>query len=207
MKKKNLFDRLFPTEHDFYDMLTRQAKINAAGVNALGLWMTGSDTDAGTRILKAADDADALRMDMERKLTESFSTPFDRVDIYSISVGMDKVIELSGSTYAAMQEFSVPPNETLKSMAAQLQDGTALFAQSIENLKKHPGDAGQNIAAMRKTHVTINQLYRNGMAALFASGDPMHALKYREAYRDLKDASERLDDAVDILHRIVVRLT
>ena len=35
----------------------------------------------------------------------------------------------------------------------------------------------------------------------------MYALKQREVYHHIKDASTNLDDAVDLLHRIIVRLT
>jgi hypothetical protein len=34
----------------------------------------------------------------------------------------------------------------------------------------------------------------------------MQALKQREVYHHIKDASSNLDESVDVLHRIIVRL-
>jgi len=53
----------------------------------------------------------------------------------------------------------------------------------------------------------IEQSYREAMSAVFKSNNPMEALRQREVYHHIKDASTYLDSAVDILHKIVVRLT
>jgi hypothetical protein len=45
------------------------------------------------------------------------------------------------------------------------------------------------------------------MAGVFLRDDAMDALRKREIYHHIKDASSYLDNCVDILHRIIVRLT
>ncbi len=207
MEKKRFIDRLFPVKYDFYDMLTNQAQMNTFCVEALFEWLTSQADTHSQAILQSIKDADAIRMDMEKKLVESFSTPFDRGDIYTISVGMDKIIEYAKSTLLSMQEFEVSANETIIAMVGRLKEGTELFSQSIKSLKHNPDQAGQSISKMRGTHIAIEQLYRDGMAKVFKSNDPMLAIKQKEVYHHLKDASENLENAVDILHRIVVRLT
>ena len=207
MEKKSVLDRLFPTKYDFYDMLDKQARANAAGINALCSWLSSASAADGESLLQYVKDADDIRIDMEKNLIEAFSTPFDRGDIYSISVGMDKIIEYAKSTLLSMNAYGIPSNDVIVGMVGKLQEGVCIFSESMESLKSLPAKAGQNIAPMRETHVAVEQLYREGMAAVFKSGDPMYALKQREVYHHIKDASSSLDDAVDILHRIVVRLT
>lgn len=207
MKKKNIIDRLFPVKYDFYEMLDNQARITASGIDALYNWLgNGSETESKA-LIQYAKDADEIRINMERKLIEAFTTPFDRVDIYSISVGMDKIIEYAKSTLLSMQEYDVKSNDIISKMVGKLKEGADLFSGSIKELKNNPSASGQNIAKMRDTHVMIEQFYRDGMAVVFKSNDPMYAIKQREVYHHVKDASENLEDAVDILHRIVVRLT
>jgi len=53
----------------------------------------------------------------------------------------------------------------------------------------------------------VEQLYRDGMARVFKGCDPIDALRHREVYHHIKDASSNLEDAVNILHKIVIRLT
>jgi len=207
MANPKFFDRLFPVKYNFYEMLSNQSRMNLSGIEALCRWVTAaSETDA-EKLLEDVKNADAIRMDMEKNLIQAFSTPFDRGDIYSISVGMDKVIEYAQSTLLSMKAYDVKANPIIISMLENLRKGTSIFAESIEFLQKNPMKAQLNISGIRETHNKIEQLYREGMEAVFLNNDPIAALKKREVYHHIKDASSNLDEAVDILHRIVVRLT
>lgn len=207
MKKTNRLGLLFPPRHDFYQMLYRQADLNARCVGAFYDWLHSTAKEDSEKAVSYVSEADSVRMDMEEKLIQSFSTPFDRTDIYSISVGMDKVVKYMRATLVSIQEYEISPDENIIGMIDEIRQGTGLFAQAVGLLKNDPNQSGQRIAALRQSHTQINTLYRKGMAALFAGKDAMHALRYREIYNLLGNASEKLEDAVDILHRIVVRLT
>jgi hypothetical protein len=58
---------------------------------------------------------------------------------------------------------------------------------------------------MRNTHASVEQLYRDGMAALFNCGDPIYALKLRES-TTYQGRLLHLDYSVDTLHSIIVGL-
>lgn len=207
MAEQKFIDRLFPVKYNFYEMLGNQARMNLSGVTALCKWIAGGSENEAESLLKDVISADTIRMDLEKNLIQAFSTPFDRGDIYSISVGMDKVIEYAKSTLLSMKAYDVRANHTIIGMLENLKTGTSIFAESIAYLEKNPSKAELNISGIRVTHNQIEQLYREGMEAVFKSNDPITALKQREVYHHIKDASSNLDEAVDILHRIVVRLT
>lgn len=207
MDKRNIISKLFPVQYDFYGMITNQAKINWLAVSALDSWLgSGSEGDSKA-LLEYAQSADQARMALEKNLIEAFTTPFDRTDIYSISAGMDRVIGYVKSTLLSMKAFQIPPDATIRNMVNKLREGTEAFFQSAQSLKNSPDKSEENFRRMRATHFAIERFYIDGMTAVFQSNDPMGALKQREVYHHLKDASQNLEDAVDILHRIVVRLT
>jgi len=143
---------------------------------------------------------------MESKLIEAFITPFDRVDIYSISIAMVKIIKYCKSTLLSMEAFDVEPDDTIIFMVEKLKEGTDFLLESIIALKNNPMESQENIIKMRATHTEVEHLYRDGMTLVFKSTDPMNAIKHREVYHHIKDASLNLEDTVDIFHRIVVRL-
>jgi len=93
MDKRNILDRFFPVKYDFYGMLNKQAEINMLGVDRLHKWLTSRSKEEREELLRYVKEADEVRLNMESKLIEAFITPFDREDIYSISVEMDRVIE------------------------------------------------------------------------------------------------------------------
>ena len=206
MDKRNIIDKLFPAKYDFYEMLIKQAEINACGVDMLHNWLFNGADNEKQKLLRCVKEADEARMIMESKLIEAFSTPFDRVDIYSISIAMDKIIEYTKSTLLSMETFEVAPDDTITGMVEKLKEGTDFLLESIEALKNNPLKSQENIIKMRATHTEVEQLYRDGMTIIFKTTDPMNAIKHREVYHHIKDASLNLEDTVDIFHRIVVRL-
>jgi uncharacterized protein Yka (UPF0111/DUF47 family) len=148
-----------------------------------------------------------VRKNLEKSLVEAFSTPFDRGDIYLLSVSMYKVADYVKSTLLAMQTYAETPDDVIRAMTMKIKEGCDVFSEAMARLKKTPGKAELLIPELRATHVDIEQLYRDGMTAVFNGGDAMHALKKREIYHHIKDASMYLEDSVDVLHRVIVRLT
>ncbi|BCZ48172.1 hypothetical protein psyc5s11_42390 [Clostridium gelidum] len=205
MDKRNIFDRFFPVKYDFYGMLNKQAEFNMLGIHMLHKWLTSRSNNEKEELLRHVKEADEVRLDMESKLIEAFITPFDREDIYSISVEMDKVIEFAKSTLESMEAFDVEPNDVIINMVEKLKEGIDYLFESLKVLESNPIKSQQNIIKMRETYVKVEQLYRDGMSELFKCNDPMHALKQREVYHHIKDASAYLEYTVDIFHRIIVR--
>lgn len=203
----DLLDRFFPPKYDFFAMLSTQARLNAQGVDALFNWMVAPNVTESSALQQEVTAADEIRMDLERKLIDAFTTPFDRGDIYSISIAMNKVIEYAESTLLSMQAYAMSANPVIIGMVAILKKGADTFAEAVACLKKDPGQTERFIAEIRPTHAQIEQRYRDAMSAVFQSDNPMEALRQREVYHHIKDASANLDSAVDILHKIVVRLT
>lgn len=206
MKKRNIIDRIFPVKYKFYEMLYKQAYTNGLGVKALYHWVKTPSVSESQALMGYVKEANDVRMKLEKDLIEAFTTPFDRGDIYSISVGMNEVLNYTESSLLSMEAFDVKPNPLIICMVEQLKTGVDVFSESVGHLEKDPNKSEEAVAAMRDTHLKMEKLYREGMIAVFASKDPMDALKHREVYHHIKDASTRLDRTVDILHRIIVRL-
>jgi len=207
MVRKNLFDRLFPVQYDFFKMLENQATTNGHGVEALCNWLSSGLESESDKLVQYVKEADNIRKILEENLVEAFSTPFDRGDIYSISISMDKILEYVSSTLLSMKAFDVDSNEIIIKLTGKLREGMDVFTVAVGNLKKNPKKSELYIPAIRESNITVEQLYRDGMTIVFKSGDPMNALRMREIYHHIKDASVNLENAVDVLHRIIVRLT
>ena len=207
MSIKGIYDGLFPTKYDFFKMLQDQAELNAKTADALFSWLGNDSKKEGEMLLESVRKADDVRKNLEKNLVEAFSTPFDRGDIYQLSVSMHRVADYAKSTILSMETFKEKSDEIMCAMTENLKNACDIFADTMKLLKKEPMKAELNIAELRNSHINIEELYRGGMADVFSSGEPMYALKKREIYHHIKDASSNLEECVDILHRIIVRLT
>lgn len=199
-------DRLIPPRFDFYGMLTEQAAVTAEGVAFLVRWLETPTADNYQGLMEMVDRADVVRMNMEDCLIKTFSTPFDRQDLYVFSVRLDRILELAKSTALAVEAYGVTPDPGFTAMAANLSVGVNDLARATILLEENPCEAEQWIEKMRQAIVEVGNHYRTALARLFAGEDTMKALKYREVFNELKDAAEWMELTLDVFHKIIVRL-
>jgi hypothetical protein len=204
--RMGLMNHFFPSDHDFYGMLGRQAEQTEAGVRALIAWLEAGATVEPLDLINEEEKGDQLRLEMERLLTDSFSTPFDRQDIYSMSRQMDHILNYTVSTAYEMRAFGVKPDEVSMSMARSLLGGTELVSRCVSLLREQPKEGEKLIRRLREFEHDIDKTYVRNMALVFTNDDPIMAMKKREIYHHLKDAGRNLSITVDVLHRIIVGL-
>jgi hypothetical protein len=205
-KKQNLFSAFFPREYDFESMLAHQSDRTVAGVNVFIAWLEIRPLSNPFELERIENEVDTMRHDMEDKLVRSFSTPFDRQDIYSISRQMDYILNFSKETAKEMYAFGVQPDSTIHAMAKYLLSGTECISRGVKKIKTDKVAVEEEIRHARDTYNVIEELYISGMAELLRTNDAMCALRTREIYHHLRDAGRAMRDTLDVLHNAVIDL-
>jgi hypothetical protein len=205
-KKKNLFSEFFPREYDFEAMLAHQSGMTVAGVQAFVAWLETRPLSDPHELVRLESEVDVMRHELEDKLIRSFSTPFDRQDIYSISRQMDYILNFSKETAKEMNAFGVQADTTILAMARSLLSGTECISRGITNLNSDKDAVEEEIRHARDTYHLMEEEYITGMTELFRTNDAMNALRTREIYHHLRDAGRAMRDTLDILHNAVIDL-
>jgi uncharacterized protein Yka (UPF0111/DUF47 family) len=151
-------------------------------------------------------EVDGLRHDMEEKLVNSFSTPFDRQDIYSISRQMDYILNFSKETATEMYAFGVLPDKTIHDMTERLLAGTECIGRGIRVMNDDKTAVENEIRQAREAYNAMDECYITGMAELLRTTDAMNAMRTKEIYHHLRDAGRAMRDTLDILHNAVIDL-
>jgi len=206
VQKKDLFASIFPREYDFEGMLADQADRTVAGVQAFTAWLEILPLTDPVLLEQMEMEVDQMRHDMEVKLIKSFSTPFDRQDIYSISRQTDYILNLAKETAKEMYAFGVEPDEHIKGMAAQLLIGTERIAEGIRVIRTDKSRVENTIRSARESYNALDERYIAGMAELLRTHDAMCAMRTREIYHHLREAGRAMRDTLDILHNAVIDL-
>jgi hypothetical protein len=205
-KKKNLFSAFFPREYDFESMLAHQSDWTVSGVKAFVLWLETRPLSNPHELERIENEVDTMRHEMEDKLIRSFSTPFDRQDIYSISRQMDYILNFSKETAKEMYAFGVQTDTPILDMAKYLLSGSECISRGIKNLNTDKDAVEEEIRHARDTYNLMEEVYISGMAELLRTNDAMNALRTREIYHHLRDAGRAMRDTLDILHNAVIDL-
>jgi len=205
-EKQGLFAAIFPREYDFERMLAEQSDKTTAGVLAFVTWLQESPLTNPAGLEQMENEVDHMRHDMEDKLINSFSTPFDRQDIYSISRQMDYILNFAKETAREMYAFSVAPDRHIFAMAGQLMSGTECISRGIKAIGTDKKTVEDEIRKARNAYNALEEVYIEGMAELLKTSDAMNAIRVREIYHHLRDAGRAMRDTLDILHNAVIDL-
>lgn len=201
-----IFASLFPREYDFHAMLESQADRTVAGVRLFAAWLETPPQGNPVHLQEIEAEVDQMRHDMEEKLISSFSTPFDRQDIYSISRQMDYILNFSLETAKEMHAFGVRPDPYILAMTGYLLSGTECIARGIHALDEDKAEVEKEIRHARDAYNALEDRYIQGMAVLLKTEDAMQAIRTREIYHHLRDAGRAMRDTLDILHNAVIDL-
>ena len=199
-----IIDAIFPTRYDFEEMLAEQADRTLEGVRLFVDWLDHHAGEEPAALGRIETDVDAFRYSLEEKLGDSFSTPFDRQDIYSLSRQMDYILGFSYATAREMHLFQVAPDRPIREMAGALLLGTGHVAAGVRAMGSDQKKVREAIREARRTIHTVGDTYLLAMKDLFETPVTMDMLKRREVYHHLWNAGGALQATVDILHKAVV---
>jgi uncharacterized protein Yka (UPF0111/DUF47 family) len=205
-RRESLLSAIFPRDYDFESMLAIQSDRTVEGVQALVVWLETIPLKNPHELERIENEVDHMRHEMEDKLLRSFSTPFDRQDIYSISRDMDYILNYAKETAKEMYAFGVKPDTPIRQMAKNLLEGTICISRGIKNLNSDKDAVEEEIRHARDTYNQMEDLYITSMAELFRTDDAMNALRTREIYHHLRDAGRAMRDTLDTLHNAVIDL-
>jgi len=200
-----------PRQDRFLQLLIQQSEMTVQGVDALAAYMkTGSDEDAAG-VVRAEKDADEIRRILIEDLNRTFVTPMDREDIFALSRAIDDVADYAYTTVEEMRLLDVEPTGFMRRMVSLLQDAAAEIHLAMLRLKEHPGVASEHASRAKALENRVERVYREALADLFSGPEDVHhvieMLKAREIYRHLSNCADRGDEAANVIHNIVVKIT
>lgn len=195
MKTKRWF---LPESPDVIGMLKQQFGVTGEGVDALVAWAHGDLAKAD--IVRALEHkGDEHKRVLEAALTTAFTTPLEPEDLYTLSRGIDWILNLAKDLVRESEVMDCPPDPPLAEMCAAVAESVHLLAEAIEGLAARSGDATEKANAALRTQRRIEKVYREAMAALLEVPDLREVTARRELYRRVARIGEVV---VDVSERV-----
>ena len=188
-------------------MLHTQSKKVLEGLDALYAWAEGEDGVQRGKVKEMEREADELRRILIEELNQTFVTPFDREDIFSLSRAIDDVMDYADRTVDEMEIYGVKPNHYIIEMIDILRKAARELSDSIRLIQKYPNIALEHATKAKACENEMENAYHRALAELFKGTDTVYMLKMREIYRHLSNAADRGDEAANLIGDIVVKMT
>ena len=200
---------LIPKDEKFFVMFKEMSMRLIEGAEELKDMLDNfHDPQASQRKIKDIEHrGDSQTHDIIKKLNKSFITPFDREDIYALSSALDDVLDLIDASAQRFVMYNVEkPTPEAKELAF-------LILKSCQTIDKAVGLLGGRLEPIAEYCVEVNALEneadrvcREAISRLFdEEKDPIQLIKWKEIYETLERATDKCEDAANILESVVVK--
>ena len=193
----------------FLELLIAQAELTVQGMEALRRYVHEPDHELARSVSQIEKDADEVRRILIEELNNTFVTPFDREDIFALSLNIDDVMDYANTTLDEFELFKVKPNTYIQRIVSLLADAAMEIHRAVVHLSDHPSVANDHALRAKALENRVEHVYREALAELFSTPNDidgvMQILKLREIYRHLSNAADKGDQAANVIGDIVVK--
>lgn len=202
--------RIVPRETKFFEMFEEMATNVADGARLLREILDTYE-NVPTRVEKLKEiehKGDELTHAVMYKLNQTFITPFDREDIHRLASSLDDVLDFVN---AAGQRLVIYKIQVAPAASERL---AGLIVQQCEELIKAVSELEKNKKVLDRC-VEINRLEdeadrvtREAIGHLFENQkDPITLIKIKELLEVLEMATDKAEDAANVLEAVVLKST
>ena len=198
-----------PREDEYFDLFSQMSgKIQAAADKLVEMFEgPASEFDASSKNIKSLEhECDELTHTITRKLNKSFITPFDREDIYSLSVRLDDVCDYIDAAARAVVMYDIHAvDEHARALTVIIQKLAREINSAVSMLKKSDG-MKPHLLEIQRLENDADEMYFRGIADIFKNGtDPITIIKLKELYEILENATDICESVGNIMESIVLK--
>ena len=149
---------------------------------------------------------DSLTHEISTKLNKSFITPFDREDIYTLTVALDDVCDYIDASARAVVMYNITElSPNAKHLAKIIQSLTMEVSGALDILAK-PLGMHNHIVEIHRLENEADDAYFRAIGDLFQNNqDPISVIRLKELYEILENATDRCEHVANIIEAIVLK--
>jgi len=200
--------RLVPRETKFFELfesmssnLTKSAKLLAE--------ILGDMQNVQVRVRQLSDlehVGDDITHTILTRLNQTFITPFDREDIHKLASSLDDVLDFihaAGERLVMYKITAVPPaaSELAHIIVRQCEE----LATAVAMLEKHD-HVLEHCVEVNRLENEADTVARENIGKLFErEKDPIALIKLKELFEVLETATDKAEDAANVLETVVLK--
>lgn len=152
---------------------------------------------------------DELTHQIFQELGKNFITPFDREDIHYLAIALDDICDYIYASAKKINFYKVNPNDSgIQKMAEIIRQGSDQVKTAVLELRNM-----RNIQSITEAVIKVNS-YENQADDVFdmcierlfeTESDVKELIKKREIYQIMEIATDKFEDAANVIESIVVK--
>lgn len=213
MSLNSIFQYFVPKDKKFFPLFERASKNLIDIAEALNELVNNTDEAKRAELTKKVEDFEHIGDDITHQiyleLSKNFITPFDREDIHALATAIDDIADFIHGSVNRMDIYKVSPQTgPIKKFAELILQGCLDLNSAVNELKNL-----KNIRVITDALVRINSMenqadyvFDKAVADLFEfEQDVKQIIKYKEILAALETATDKCEDAANVLETILVK--
>jgi predicted phosphate transport protein (TIGR00153 family) len=160
------------------------------------------------RVKQLESEGDRITHEVVKALHKTWITPLDREEIHALISSLDDVLDsIDGAAARVMLYELRESNDEIKTLANVLVRSTSELAKVIDGLKTIKNAEG--MISMCRDIGTLedeaDEVFRKAIARLFKEEkNAIEVMKWRDVFERLEAATDRAEDAANVIEGIVL---
>lgn len=151
---------------------------------------------------------DAIVREVTDLLPRTLITPIDADDIQRLISAIDDALDAVEATAARLQIYQVTAaTQPAQNLSRLIVQGAEALDVAMKNLhdKKSYSKVREQILRMNEIENQGDRALRDGLVSLVAHrGDMFDFLRWKEIYELLEQTTDRIEDAGDVLQKVII---
>jgi hypothetical protein len=201
---------IIPQDKHFFDMFEQQADVVLEGAEALLDMVKNFDNVAQKRdkIKDIEHRGDNLVHEIAEALTKTFVTPIDQDDISKLASRMDDImdyIEAASHRLWSYEIKTVPP-EMVK-LTEVILASVKVVNHAVKDLRnfRKKNEIISHFIEINRLENQADDITHVAVAALFKKYDAINIMKLKEIYEYLEEATDKCEDAADVIKDVFLK--
>lgn len=201
-----MFKKLMPKEQkyfeDFKDIVTFLEDLAAMVNNFFS--SNFYENEIYLKIKPIENRCDEISNKIIKRLNKTFITPFDREDIFSLTKGLDAIVNILVGAASRIETYGLTEKiESADKLTSIVHLQIKELAIAIQDLK---GDHFNECKAVRDLETEADVIYRAAMKKLFSEEkDPITLIKKKEILDMLENASDKCQSTANTIIAIFIK--
>jgi predicted phosphate transport protein (TIGR00153 family) len=201
---------LIPKEEKFFQLFKEMTTNIIEGAKLLKEMLDTFENPgkSQSRIKDLEHKGDSITHEIIQKLNKSFVTPLEREDIYSLASKLDDILDLIDASSQRLIMYNVEyiPSEA-KSLGFIILQSCLAVDKAVAMLgKKSNEQIFEACVEINALENEADRVSREAIGRLFdEEKDPIQLIKWKEIYETLERATDKCEDAANILESVVVK--
>lgn len=203
--------RFFPKTHDFFGYFEKSIQNTVDGAKTLCTMIADKERRAELAIeLKECEHrGDKITHEVIDLLRETFLTPFDRGDMYTLMVKLDDILDIIWYVGNRMTRYNVErmPKEVAK-MANIVMRSSQELSKAVAGLSnmKNSQKVLNHCVEINRLENEADEEVNHVIEELFSGAwNPMDVIKLKELVENLEACADKCEDVANVIEGIILK--